>query len=111
MSKKSENILGYIIAAPLAVVIFTVVAVPLAIYNGWALSVVWGMVAVPVFGAAPLHISQAVGVAALVGMFRALRVKQKNHEDDHASVLLAYALAPPLSIAIAWCAMQFYPVI
>ncbi len=109
MSKKSEDLFVKILSLPLAVAMASVVIIPITLYNGWALSVVWGMVAVPVLGLEPLTISHCVGIAALAGMVKTPRIKQKAHEDDTWNYAIGLLLSPLFSIAIAWCAMQFYP--
>lgn len=109
MSKKAENLAEAFIVAPFVLLLAAAVLVPMSIYNGWAISVIWSMVAVPVFGADPLPISACIGLYVLVNILKQTHPRMyKGHESETWKEMLTLLLAPLLSILIAWSAMQFY---
>lgn len=96
-------------AAIFVVTVLSLVAA-LALYaliRGWVLSVLWGWFAVPVFGAPPLGIAQAVGIAIVVGMFMP-HIDRKEREGAEAfSHAMAMFAAPFVALGIGWIVKGF----
>ena len=104
MSKASEKAFVGALSFPL---IMGSVAL-MYLYEGWAVSVVWRLVAVPVWELDPLSIPAAIGAVVLARMLTRSRIyRWKGHEEDW-TVLVAHLLIPILSVATAWIAMSFY---
>lgn len=75
--------------------------VPLALFRGWVISLLWGWYVSDTFGLERLTVVQAVGLGILVFMFTARR----DPDDDDRSLWLnlAYAaLFPALGLVFGW---------
>jgi hypothetical protein len=65
-----------------AILIFVAIIVPLSIWNGFVLEIMWGWFAVPL-GAPDITVAHAIGIALLVQMF----VSHTSKSDDKSSFL------------------------
>lgn len=68
--------------------------------TGWALWLLWGWFAVPIFGLPPLTIAQSYGVAGVVGFL----TKQVVHEPGTSAnkKILINLTFPFISVAFGW---------
>ncbi len=69
-----------------------------AIFNGYALSVLWGWFVVPTFGAPALDVVPAIGIALVVGyMTHQMREKKKDEQSFKQIIAhgTAYAIIKP----------------
>lgn len=117
--KKTENtstFLEKIICFIVGGLIGVVIAAPLFIYFTWAYaytgSILWSWFIVPVFGLAPLTISQAWGVSILIAMWT-----QHQHEDkckDERNLptkiimMFAHIIRPWGILFIAWICHSYF---
>lgn len=80
-------------------------AIPLAIWNGYALMVLWGWFVVPLFDLPPLTIAQAIGLSVLVGFLTHQRIESKEDEkpvEDTISAVLFASVKPAMALLIGW---------
>jgi len=68
--------------------------------RGWALSILWGWFAVPIFGLPPLGIAQAIAVALIVSFMTHQYVPSK--EKDNWGPALFPIMMPLFALGIGW---------
>ncbi|MGW1422741.1 hypothetical protein ACWAT4_21805 [Bradyrhizobium manausense] len=71
-----------------------------AILRGWALSIIWGWFAVPIFGLPSLSIPQAIAVSLLVSMMTHQHIPQSK--DEPWKPLMTGLLTPFVALLIGW---------
>lgn len=80
----------------------------LIVFGGWALSVVWGWVAVPIFGLPVLSVSHGVAVSALASMLRSRQPEPKKPDESELEhtfrLLFGCIIGVFIAMLIAWCA-------
>lgn len=79
-----EQLLALIIGAIILIPVMVVMIVPMALWRGYVLSILWGWFIVPTFGAPALSLVAAIGLSLVVGMFTAHLSSKKKDEDDNA---------------------------
>jgi hypothetical protein len=77
-----------------------------SLINGWAFSVLWAWFIVPVFGAPPLSIPQAIGIALIVGVLFT-RSGGNEKEGSAASRMFACWLSPLFLLGMGWIVKYF----
>lgn len=90
-------------ALVLAVIVLFLSVVPLAIYNGWVVSVLWNWFIPPTFvGMSSLSIAKAIGLTLVVGVF--LNIRQPKDETEYSSLSaeVIVALGVPLARGIVF---------
>lgn len=94
------EIVGYVFVYTVAFTGVVGIMVVAAILRGWALSILWGWFAMPVFGLPALGIAQAMGVALTIGILTHQYVPNKDKEtwQPFATMLCA----PFLGLLIGW---------
>ena len=101
MSVKSDDtdftMLAMLIVAP----IIALGLIPVLLWNGWAASVLWGWFIVPTFGAPAISISQAAGMALVVGAFR-FKLSSPKDETSLSMKIIAVLIGPPLAVGLGW---------
>jgi len=81
--------------------------VPLAILNGWALSILWEWFIVVIFKILPLSVPQAIGLGIVIS-FTTVRVEfWKGLEQDIATGIAFSITRPFLSLGMGWIVKQF----
>ena len=82
-----------------------------SLMSGWALSTLWGWFVVPLFGLPSLTIAQAIGLSAVVSLFRTTNTNSKSSDDDafmmFAKSFAAVIFVPLLSVGWGWVVVQF----
>ena len=82
-----------------------------SIFNGYALSVLWGWFVVPTFGAPALDVVPAIGIALVVGyMTHQMREKKKDEQSFKQMIAhgTAYAvLKPSFALFTGWIVHLF----
>ncbi len=71
-----------------------------ALLRGWALSIMWGWFAVPLFHLPPLGIAQAMGVSLVIGMLCHQYVPSK--EGDAWTAVITVILSPFVVLLIGY---------
>jgi len=94
------KIIGIIITAVSTIVIG-------AIWRGYVLSVLWTWFIVATFGAQPIGIAAAIGIALLWGFLCANHAKEKDDSGDTAvkkfiAGIAEMILAPAFSLFVGW---------
>lgn len=96
---------GYIIAT-LIVGGFVVIG---TILMGWALSTLWGWFIVPVFRLPPLSITQAVGLALTVSLFKSSSYqsnKEQSVTDDIIKLFVNAIINPVFFVVLGWVILR-----
>jgi phosphatidylglycerophosphate synthase len=94
--------IGYILAS-----------IPLTVYRGWALSVLWGWFVVPLFGAPPLSIPYAIGLSLLVGFLTThydgsiAREKDREWWESMLGGVVYGIIGPSFALLVGWIVVQF----
>ena len=94
----------------LAFIAIVVISIIMAITHGWALSITWGWLIVPLFGLPVLNIPQAIGVMFIVSFVaKNTGDVDKSHSPTE---LLANAIGraiihPPLLVLSCWVVTKF----
>lgn len=91
---------------------FLAASVPLTIYRGWVLSVLWGWFVGPLFGAPPLTIPFAIGLSLIVGFLtshyrREPKVESNEWWEPMAEQTAWAALHPTIALGFGWVVAQF----
>lgn len=84
---------------------------PLVIYNGWALSVLWVWFVVPTFGLTALSLGQAIGISLVVGFFIARPASLVSDEDKmihFLNILSFHLLAPIATVGAGWVYLKVF---
>jgi hypothetical protein len=90
-----------------AVVLVAIFFIPLALLDGWALSVLWRWYVVPVVHLQPISVVEAYGLALFVAALRAKRSKDDEDVLEGAVASLVYAaLMPLLLLGLGWVWLQ-----
>lgn len=89
-------ILGILILIP----IIALMVIPVALWRGYVLSVLWGWFIVPTFNAPAIGVVTAMGISLVVGMF-AYHRSQKTKEGEKDTTVSDYLLNGFVSPAIA----------
>ncbi len=103
-----EAILGIIMIVFGAGAILTLIIAGGSIVNGWALSIAWGYIMVPVFHLPVLSIPAAIGISAIISFFTAdySYVKEElDKEEKKKKTINALSVAflrPAGLILITW---------
>lgn len=93
--------------------LFALIGIPagvvlLILWNGYILSIVWGMVMVPHFGAPEMSASLAIAVASVVDLLTNHSTgDQKTDEDLKYMPLVMAILRPLLCLVVVWLALKF----
>ena len=76
-------------------VIAIAVVIPLVIFRGWVLSILWGWFIVPSFGLPPLSIAAAIGLSLLTGYLTAdfASIKKEYKEDPHKNLMRSICIS------------------
>jgi len=64
--ERAASTVGRLVFAAIFVAIVLLAMIPLAILNGWILTILWGWFVVPIFHLPPLTIAPAMGLSLLV---------------------------------------------
>lgn len=93
--------------------LFALVGIPagviaLFVWNGYFLSLVWGMVMVEHFGAPSMSVPLAIAVASVVGLLtnRSGGDEKKDENLKHMPVVMCL-VHPPLCLLVVWLALKF----
>ncbi len=89
-----------------------VIGVPLALWNSWVMTVLWGWFAVPQFGVRPLSMPVAYGILLLAGMMHPTPNTTKEQRERGSTervieILVLGAFTSTLSLLLGWLAHQF----
>jgi hypothetical protein len=88
-------------------------SIPLTIYRGWALTVLWGWFIAPLFGLPPLTIPFGIGLSLVVGFLTAhykgeeLRDDEKEWWESALGALLHGLILPTFTLAVGWIVQMF----
>lgn len=108
MNKHYEGV--WALAALIAVVAFVVASVAvIAIWWGYALSILWAWFIVPL-GASPLSVAHAYGVTLVAGLLmgtRGINAKQNEDKDAWKVQLVIAFLYPLLALGLGYVAVGF----
>lgn len=91
---------------------YIIVAIPLTIYRGWALTILWGWFAVPLFEVPELSIPFGIGLSLLVGFLTTHYEEPPDREGkEWWEPLLGqtfHALfLPTFALLVGWVVVQF----
>jgi hypothetical protein len=95
------------------IVSVAVLAIVVALANGWALVTIWNWFIPPIFGLTSLTLWQAVGVSMVFQLF--VGVKSKSGDSDtkdktfgevFLSSLITVLLTPLFTVLFAWVVLQ-----
>ena len=101
MSDKTDDFDLTALAAVVLVPLIGVLLIPILLWNGWAASTLWGWFIVPTFNAPAISITQAAGVALVVGVFRA-KISSPKDEMKWSTRIVAIIIGPPISVGLGW---------
>lgn len=105
MTRGEEKTLGGALAAVLAVplvLLFAPLSLPLAIWDGYALRIVWGWFAVPSLGVKPLSLTAAAGLI-IMARFVTHQIDGTDAKQKAWYVLMAaQTIGPLVLILTAW---------
>ncbi|HEV2734879.1 MAG TPA: hypothetical protein VGV85_08560 [Longimicrobiaceae bacterium] len=79
----------------------------IAVWEGFALKVLWGWFVVPAFNAPALGWAHAVGLSLIAGLLVMSPRQYKGHEQDSTKTLVSAALAPAVVLAAGWLVKLF----
>lgn len=103
MSEKSGEV---VICFLLSLLVLPVIS----LWNGYALSILWGWFVVPVFSAPPLGVAAAIGIAIVASYL----TYHYRHEPEHGSVTdrlatsIVWALVKPcFALALGYVVQRF----
>ena len=65
-----------------AIISFGLIFIASSIFNGYALSVLWGWFVVPTFGVPALGIVPSIGIATVVGQLTTHQMNEHKKKDD-----------------------------
>lgn len=83
----------------------------ISIYNGWALSTLWGWFVVPFFHLPPISIPQAIGISLIITLLthQYKDVQEKEREGWQKAVPLISVLSVPVvSVFIGWIVKTYF---
>lgn len=95
--------------------VFLAFSIPLYILYGWVLTKLWGWFIVPFFGAAPLPMAIAIGLALIAGMLITTMAAPKEHlsegeKKEYNRKKIVAAIIKPLAILlIGWIVSHWVP--
>lgn len=93
-----------------AAVLALILATPSILWHAFVASKLWAWFVVPQFGAKPLHIAGAVGLAVLIGLwFKPLTASDGKPTtwESVAKAITTSALAPAMALFIGWIAQHW----
>ena len=93
-------------APPLAI-LGAALIIPAIILRAWVLTVLWGWYVVPAFGAEPLRIVHAFGLALLLSYATHRRLPKGQEDHGLISSLIYGASLALVSLAIGWAGTWF----
>jgi hypothetical protein len=107
MNKSGDTFLSCLGAIGLVIIL-----VPLSIImHGWVLSIMWRWFMVPLFGLPVLTIPYAIGISAVVALFKG---NSTTNKDDNKTAtakfleaLFVAFVAPLISLGFGWIVLQF----
>ena len=107
MNKDGQTFLSCLGAIALVIII-----VPLSmIMHGWVLSIMWGWFVVPLFGLPALTIPYAIGISAVVGIFKGNSTANKDDNKTATTkfleALFVAFVAPLITLGFGWIVLQF----
>ena len=97
-------------------VVAVIFVVPLGIYNyivyGWALTMLWGWFAVPLFHVPALNIAQAIGISMIIRLFTPMP-EDKGEEDKRETAkkvidTVIALLVPFTTVGIGWVVYTYF---
>ena len=92
----------------LAFIAIVVISIIMAITHGWALSITWGWLIVPLFGLPVLNIPQAIGVMFIVSFVAKNTVDVNQSYTELLSSAIGRAIIhPPLLVLSCWVVTKF----
>lgn len=96
------KVIGWLLALVL-------VGIPLSIWQGYVLSVLWSWFIVPTFNAVYLDVVPAMGIALMVGLFsnRVSKDADDDRVDRAIQVSVQGMLSPAIALLFGWLYKQF----
>ena len=92
----------------LAFIAIVVISIIIAITHGWALSMTWGWLIVPLFGLPVLNIPQAIGVMFIVSFVAKNTVDVNQSYTELLSSAIGRAIIhPSLLVLTCWIVTKF----
>lgn len=97
---------------PLLIVLGTfAVLVPIAIWRGYVLSILWAWFMVPTFGLPALSLAAAIGVAMVISFLTYqhsnCQEKEQSFGDKLTNTFGVAFIYPLLSLGMGWVVLQF----
>ena len=103
MKTLGEKLAGLALAALIAPAL-VLIMIPLALFNGWVVSVLWGWLIQPTFASAPdINTAEGWGIA-LVSGYLTKQFGAKMEKDAWVSALLV----PPVALLAGWVIKTFF---
>lgn len=97
---KALSVVGLIIAVIVGLFLF-------AIYNAWALTILWGWFIVPL-GVKALSLAHAYGFTLVTGFILSTRgVKDHKDKEDWISTVVTLLLLPLVVLGLGWITVGF----
>lgn len=85
--------------------IAVLLAIPVTLWRGYVLMVLWGWFIVPTFNAPVLSVAVAIGVTIIGGLFTVARNESKNEEKEHDALthfFVAGLVQPAMALGIGY---------
>jgi hypothetical protein len=101
MSAKSDDSAFTMVAAVIVMPFMVVVLIPILLWFGWAVSILWGWFVAPVFGLPAITISQAAGLSLVLSAMRA-KLSAPKDETGLALKVLTVVIGPPMAVGVGW---------
>jgi hypothetical protein len=101
MSAKSDDSAFTMVAAVVVMPFIIATLIPVLLWFGWAISILWGWFVAPVFGLPAITISQAAGLSLVLSAMRA-KLSAPKDETSFALKALTVLIGPPMAVGIGW---------
>lgn len=101
MSDKTNDFEAGALAGFVIFPIFTLLLVPVMLWQGWAAAILWGWFIVPTFSVPAISISQAAGIMLVVGLLR-FKMTGPKDEISWTTKIVGFVIGPPIAVGLGW---------
>ena len=102
-----STIIGTVLITPIMTIVVLVVVLPLALYQAWVLTILWGWFVIPVFNVAPLQFGYAYGLLLILYLLNPPVPKKRKNEFSLGEAYGVGIVGPTCSLAVGWLVKTF----